>query len=662
MTRNERLLGPINRSMRIIEIGPAFAPTAPKADGWNVCSIDHISRDDLAAKYTGHAGVDVSRIEEVDFVWTSGPLSSAVPERLHGSFQALIASHVIEHAPDLLAFLDSAADLLTVDGVVALAIPDKRYCFDYFKPLTLTGDVLAAHDPSRSRHSRGNAFNEVAYAAVANGSIAWTQEPIRELGLVHQLAEARDFFNALSNPENDRYYDMHAWRFTPSSFALVMLELAWLEKTDWSVDQFTAASGCEFLAWLRRGGRARALSLSDQELAARRLSLLKQMLLETQEQVDFFSGDYPRRTCATSRSPAPAPPPGPPSAPATSSEPPAEASLAGTNSYFVDWFPRTANVFRIFEGEWTSALPGFSAGGAARLFEDGRIPWFEEKIGTFAGKRVLELGPLEGSHTMMMTHRGAQVLAIEANQRAFLRCLAVKEAYGLTNAQFLLGDFVKYLESSPPRFDFVLASGVLYHMLDPVGFLQALAASANTLGLWTHYFDAEAFMENGAIPRNFTLQPRRVKVGTLDIELYDQKYLEALKWVGFCGGMRSGSAWMTRSGIIEVLEDAGFVVEIGVEEPRHPHGPAFCVFARRRILNQEAQRIIPTGATLIAQKKIDSVCGELWTPVDVARLQAEIVALRSSRSWRVTAPLRQFHRIWQRLAASHRSVAGSGDV
>jgi predicted SAM-dependent methyltransferase len=290
MTRNERLLGPVDRSMRIIEIGPSFSPIAAKADGWNVCSIDHLPRAELVAKYTGHAGVDVSRIEEVDFVWTDGPLSSAAPPALRGTFQALIASHVIEHSPDLLAFLDSAAELLTRDGVVALAVPDKRYCFDYFKPLSLTGDVLAAHDPSRSRHTIENAFNEVAYAAAVNGSIAWTQAPIEELDLLHSLAQARDFFNALASANDGQYHDMHAWRFTPSSFALIMLELAWLGKTDWYVEDVTAANGCEFLTWLRRGGLARARSLSDSELAAKRLLLLKQTVIEMKEQVDFFVG------------------------------------------------------------------------------------------------------------------------------------------------------------------------------------------------------------------------------------------------------------------------------------------------------------------------------------------------------------------------------------
>lgn len=567
-TRNETLLAPIDRTMNIIEIGPSFSPVAPKADGWKVHSIDHLPREALVEKYTGEAGVDTSRIEEVDFIWTGGPLSSAVPESLHGSFDALIASHVIEHSPDLIGFLESMATLLHPKGVVALAVPDKRYCFDYFKPLTMAGDVLMAHAERRTRHSRINAFNEVAYSAAMAGSMVWTQEPVRDLSLVHPLEKARDVYLSLAEQTDAPYHDMHAWRFIPASFELLLLELAWLGETDWQVEQITPPSGCEFLAWLRRGGHHAAQSLSAGDLATRRLDLLKRILLETNEQIQDVLADLTQRRPAT-----------PALAPAAQ---PAESDGA-INSYFVDWFPRADNAFRIFDGEWSSKLPGFDLGGQATLFEDGRIIWFEEKLGSFAGKRVLELGPLEGAHTMMLTTRGADVLAIEANQRAFLRCLTVKEVFGLSRARFLLGDFLKYLSSNPPRFDFVLASGVLYHMLDPVGFLQSLAAAADTIGLWTHYFDPAAFTQRGQVPANFVLEPRRINTGTREIELYDQKYLDALKWSGFCGGIRSGSVWMTREGILGILEDAGFIVETGVEHRDHPNGPAFCVFARRPV-------------------------------------------------------------------------------
>ena len=43
------------------------------------------------------------------------------------------------------------------------------------------------------------------------------------------------------------------------------------------------------------------------------------------------------------------------------------------------------------------------------------------------GRRVLELGPLEGGHSYMLQRAGAaRVLAIEANTRAFLKFYAIR--------------------------------------------------------------------------------------------------------------------------------------------------------------------------------------------------------------------------------------------
>jgi 2-polyprenyl-3-methyl-5-hydroxy-6-metoxy-1,4-benzoquinol methylase len=290
-TRAEILLAPVPGGGRIIEIGPSFNPIAPKSAGWNSVSIDHLTREDLVAKYTGHPGVDVSRIEPVDFVWTSGPLSAAVPPAQHGTFDAFVASHVIEHTPDLIAFLDSAATLLKPEGVVILVIPDKRYCFDYFQPLTTTGQLLEAHADRRSRHTSRLAFDHFAYA-VADGDIgAWGQRPSQGIRFMHALEDANEMFAAFEN--SSAYADLHAWRFVPSSFELLLLELARLGKTDWRVERTTPADGCEFFAWLRRGGAARVKALAAEEMIVQRLTLLKRTLLETRAQIDWLLAGEP---------------------------------------------------------------------------------------------------------------------------------------------------------------------------------------------------------------------------------------------------------------------------------------------------------------------------------------------------------------------------------
>jgi hypothetical protein len=293
-SRTETLLGLVPKDSRIIEIGPSFRPIAPKNQGWNSVSIDHMTREGLTAKYEKHPGVDVGVIEPVDFVWTGGSLSDAVPPEQHGSFDVFLASHVIEHTPDLIAFLDAAQTLLKQDGTVVLVVPDKRYCFDYFKPLTTTGRILEAHAKHRQRHTGERAFDHFAYAATDGAQECWGQRPSQGIEFIHGLEEAARNYSLFEN--SPEYQDLHAWHFVPPSFELLMLELGWLGETDWRVERVTPTTGWEFFAWLRRGASVHIRSMPVEDLNRQRVALMKRTLLATQAQIDWLLVSEPGLT------------------------------------------------------------------------------------------------------------------------------------------------------------------------------------------------------------------------------------------------------------------------------------------------------------------------------------------------------------------------------
>lgn len=404
-------------------------------------------------------------------------------------------------------------------------------------------------------------FDHFAYCSQCSTGAAWGQHPLLGLQLSYPIEAALE--RSKSAEATAEYLDLHAWHFSPASFELLILELARLGETDWQVERTTEATGCEFYTWLRRGGRAAAAALSGEVLAARRLALLKRTLLETQAQIDWLLAGEPELRAQHA----------------------AAATQSGTgsaaSSQYVDWFPARENAGRAFEGQWSSSVPGLALTGATPLFDDSRIVWFGERLGGFAGKKVLELGPLECGHTYMMTQRGAAVTAIESNVRAWTRCLAVIDALNMTGVTLLLGSFIPYLAKSPPKVDFLLASGVLYHMTDPVGFLQNVCRATDAVGIWTQYFDPD-IMQVRVDQTKFDLKPRPIVTEHgRTVELYDQRYLDALKWSGFCGGSAPGSSWMRRQDILGILEDEGFRCETFLDQPDHPNGPAFCVFGRR---------------------------------------------------------------------------------
>src|ERR1700751_1079452 len=98
----------------------------------------------------------------------------------------------------------------------------------------------------------------------------------------------------------------------------------------------------------------------------------------------------------------------------------------------------------------------------------------------------------------------ASVISIEGNPRAFLKCLVLKEVVGLSRSRFLCGDFVEYLRGCSARADVVVASGVLYHMMNPVELLYLISRVSDCVFLWTHYYDEHALSKRADIRKKLT--------------------------------------------------------------------------------------------------------------------------------------------------------------
>ncbi len=229
MSRRERVLFGLNMDGLGLEIGPSHNPVVPKSEGYNVHTLDHLSADDLKKKYADHGelGVNVENIEQVDFVWNGEPLPELIGSKQ--CYDWIIASHVIEHVPDMISFLQQCEQLLTHGGKLSLVIPDKRYCFDYLSPLSTTGQFLDAFEQKRSRPSVGQVFDHFANSCKKDGEIAWT-EPVNKnshIELLHPIGQAISLGWHWVN--SSEYIDVHCWRFTPASFRLLIDDFKALE-------------------------------------------------------------------------------------------------------------------------------------------------------------------------------------------------------------------------------------------------------------------------------------------------------------------------------------------------------------------------------------------------------------------------------------------------
>ncbi|MGA9032920.1 MAG: methyltransferase domain-containing protein [Sulfuricaulis sp.] len=213
---------------------------APKKLGFTVHVLDHASADELRAKYKGH-GVNFEDIEEVDYVWHDEPLHELVG--LEQCYDWIIASHVIEHTPDLISFLVERERLLKPNGVLSLIIPDKRYCFDYFNAAKSIGELLDAFEQRRKRSSPGKGFDHCASATKHNRRISWDADTQGLVQFVHEFSDAHSHWQRART--TDEYIDVNNWRFTPASFHVLLGDLQALGLTGLEIKAEFVLVGCE---------------------------------------------------------------------------------------------------------------------------------------------------------------------------------------------------------------------------------------------------------------------------------------------------------------------------------------------------------------------------------------------------------------------------------
>jgi len=247
---------------RGVEIGPYFAPIVPKSDGWNVLTLDVFDRvklRELAAADSNIPPSSIPNIEEVDLLGPAHRLGELVASRGEaGQIDFIISSHNFEHLPNPIAFLRACSDALRPGAVLSMAIPDKRTCFDYFRPLSTLAAMLEAYAENRDRPNATQLLElETLHARYHMetgdvGSFFLNSDP-RQVIALRTMEEAYANWKSRTTRDADRqiYEDCHCWTFTPSSFRLLMLDLHFLGLIDFEPIKISDTQGHEFFVHLR---------------------------------------------------------------------------------------------------------------------------------------------------------------------------------------------------------------------------------------------------------------------------------------------------------------------------------------------------------------------------------------------------------------------------
>jgi hypothetical protein len=246
--RASRMLGSIDvATAKGLELGPLAKPVVPREAG-NIRYLDHIDTEALRARYAGHDDVDIEAIVPVDYATGTGSVHDAVGS--DAPFDYVVASHVIEHVPDIITWLFDLRSVIGDGGVLALAIPDHRRCFDALRSPTVTADLIHAHLTASTIPTPRQVFDHIASAVSWYGFIAWEEEPpFHEMVPVHSEPEA--IARAAEISESGDYQDVHCWVFTPASFVRLIAALQRLHLVPFSLESCSETIGGEFFATLR---------------------------------------------------------------------------------------------------------------------------------------------------------------------------------------------------------------------------------------------------------------------------------------------------------------------------------------------------------------------------------------------------------------------------
>jgi SAM-dependent methyltransferase len=216
-----------------LEIGALHQPLAVPAHA-RVSYVDRMKTDELRREYPELAEWDLTEVAVVDDGETLATVADA-------SQDFIVANHFLEHCENPIGTIETHLSKLRPGGILFYAVPDKRFTFDFRRPVTPIEEMIADYDEGPER-SRAEHYEE------------WCRLVINEesTGTAEQAASEEWVTNRARELEAAKYsIHMHVW--TQAEF--LQLILACRERFGNGFDvEATARRAIEFMVVLRKRG------------------------------------------------------------------------------------------------------------------------------------------------------------------------------------------------------------------------------------------------------------------------------------------------------------------------------------------------------------------------------------------------------------------------
>ena len=213
---------------RGVEIGPLNIPILNKEEA-DVIYVDHLDQAGLAKKYP-HLKEEIVAIDYID---VDSDLTRTLSRR--APFDYIIASQVLEHLPNPIAWLNQISGILVSGGLLGLSLPLRSETFDLIRPENSASDLLAAYFNQAAIHPPERIFDHYSSVLAVNTPYITTEsltpdEIFKAGGALRPPHIPKDHYreyclDKIKQAQSGEYLDAHAWVFTDWSFLLLMAEL-----------------------------------------------------------------------------------------------------------------------------------------------------------------------------------------------------------------------------------------------------------------------------------------------------------------------------------------------------------------------------------------------------------------------------------------------------
>jgi SAM-dependent methyltransferase len=170
------------------------------------------------------------------------------------------------------------------------------------------------------------------------------------------------------------------------------------------------------------------------------------------------------------------------------------------------------------------------------------------------GKRIVDLGCLEGGYSLEFARMGMDALGIEVRQSHIDNCLEVKRRVDLANLNFVKDDVWNIAAYGP--YDVIFCCGLLYHLDRPREFINLMGQQArDAVIINTHYAPWDWHPQSAFPLSDIVRHERHPGRWYLEHEVKSEAELEKLKWSSW---KNTRSFWPVKEALMESIREAGF--------------------------------------------------------------------------------------------------------